>query len=632
MSLLKDRSLECDVFVAGGGPAGVAAALAAARNGAKVILCHDRPMLGGNASSEVRMHMVGADASGARGQPLATEAREGGIIEEIRLEACVRNPQRSPAMFDLILYDLCRGEPNLTLMLNTTVVGARVRDGIVTHAVAERQSTGDRFAISGRVFVDCTGDGRLAVEAGSSTLEGRESRDDYGEPDAPAKSDGSRLGSTLLFQARKHACPMPFEPPAWARKFTERDLRLRPHATRQLDLGLEYGYWWIEWGGHLDAIQQNETIRDELLAIVMGVWDHIKNGGDHGADAWALEWVGFLPGKRESRRLIGRCVLTETDLIESRPFDDAIAYGGWFIDTHPPGGVDASDEPPCIQRELPHLYDIPLRACIDQTLDNLMFAGRNLSATHLAFASTRVMATCAAVGQGVGAAAAFAARRNRLPSELPGDPRAIWEIQQQLLQDDAYLIGRRNELDDDAARWAAITASSQQPEGPASNVTSGQTRSVHGPRGAPSDRADCGTHRWMSVPTQPLPAWIELRWPRPIAVRQVQLIFDTGLHRVLTFSLADAYTAKMIWGRPQPETVRDYVVEGESDGIWRELARVHGNYQRRRVHPLGGRPLDAIRIVVNAVNGLDHVRICEVRVVADGLPTPQHGGFARILS
>ena len=128
--MLSSHELDCDILVAGGGPEGVPCALAAARCGAKVILCQDRPVLGGNASSEVRMHIVGANGTGRfeRGTELETEAREGGIIEEIRLENCVRNPQRSAAMFDLILYDKCRAEPNLTLLLNTSVTGAEMRN------------------------------------------------------------------------------------------------------------------------------------------------------------------------------------------------------------------------------------------------------------------------------------------------------------------------------------------------------------------------------------------------------------------------------------------------------------------------------------------------------------------------
>jgi flavin-dependent dehydrogenase len=161
-----ERSFECDVLVAGGGIAGVCCALAAARLGARVILCQDRPVLGGNASSEVRMHIVGATGLGG-GVALETELREGGIIEELRLDLAVQNPQRSPSMMDLLLFDKCRREPSLALYLNTAIVAADVADGMIRSVRAERQSTEDNFIIRARTFVDCTGDGRLGVEAGA---------------------------------------------------------------------------------------------------------------------------------------------------------------------------------------------------------------------------------------------------------------------------------------------------------------------------------------------------------------------------------------------------------------------------------------------------------------------------------
>ena len=613
------RELSCDLLVAGGGIAGVCCALAAARLGARVILCQDRAVLGGNASSEVRMHMVGATGL-AGGVELAAELREGGLVEEIRLDLAVHNPQRAPALMDLLLYDKCRREPNLTLLLNTTVDGAETAGSSVRAVRATRASTEERFRLTARCFADCTGDGRLGVEAGAGFRHGREARAEFDEQLAVAEADGQTLGSTILLQARKHDRPMPFVPPPWVRRFKAEDFRLRPFGRPGSDLGLEYGYWWAEWGGCLDTVKDNERIRDELLAITLGVWNHIKNESDLAPTAanWALEWIGFLPGKRESRRFVGRHVLSEADLFQSRAFSDAIAFGGWPVDLHPPEGVDATGEEPCDQHHLPHLYDIPLRACLAREFDNLLFAGRNISATHVAFASTRVMATCGLIGQGVGTAAALALRAGVAPAELPARPDLMQAVQQRLLLDDCYLIGVANADEADLVRRAgSCTASSAQAGAGADQVRSGQTRSVHGAGAgicAPPSRARPGGHRWMSDPKAGLPAWIEVRWARPVEVGCVVLIFDSGLHRLLTLSQADGYTAKMLWGRAQPETVRDYRIEAEVQGAWVEFAAVKNNHQRRRVHtaetPLG---VAAVRVVVTATNGLDHARICELR-------------------
>jgi hypothetical protein len=646
MNLVTEHHLSCDLLVAGGGMAGVCCALAAARLGAKVILCQDRPVLGGNASSEIRMHIVGATGLHAC-IPLCLEPREGGIIEEIRLELAVRNPQRSAAMADLILYELCRAELNLTLMLNTTLTAAEVTDGRISRVTAERPSTEDRFFITAASYADCTGDGRLGAGAGAPFMRGREAAATHSETLAPATADEKTLGSTILFQARKHDHPMPYTPPPWVRRFTPDDFRFRPFGKSGSDLGLEYGYWWLEWGGCLDTIKDNERIRDELMAIALGVWHHIKNESGLDAAHWALEWIGFVPGKRESRRFIGQHILTERDLFTSRAFPDAIAYGGWPIDTHPPEGVDAPGEPPCMQNHLPHLYDVPLRCCVAATLQNLFFAGRNISATHIAFASTRVMATCAVIGQGVGTAAALSLQAGVAPADIAANAGLMRQIQQRLLRDDAYLIGISRDDPGDLAPLAAVTASSHQPGGKPHLILSAQTRAVHGPdtspdpgsdncwedvlleldtghssplySTAPPDRAAPGLHRWMSDPAAGLPATLELRWPAPVSIREVQFIFDTGLHRFLTLSQADGYTAKMHWGRAQPETVKDYELQIAGAGGWETILSVRDNYQRRRRHRLTEAVVtSALRIVVLAAHGLDHARLCEVRICGTG--------------
>jgi|SRR5690625_66040 len=610
------KFLKCDILIAGGGPSGVVAALAAARNGARVILCQDRPVLGGNASSEVRMHIVGADCSGKRSEELAVEARETGIIEEIRLDACIHNPQRSPSVFDLILYDKCRSESNIDLMLNTRVWNVEKNNNSIKYAFARRDSTEDEFKIEASVFIDCTGDGTVGATAGISFYEGREPKSLFNEDLAQKIQDSKRLGSSLMFQARRHDEPMPFIPPSWARKFTEEDLKFRPHATPALDmdLGLEYGYWWLEWGGTLDTIKDNEVIRDELLAILLGVWDHVKNGGEHGADNWALEWCGFLPGKRESRRFKGLYTLKQADVQNAPHFEDTIAYGGWHMDLHPPEGVDAVNEPPCIHHNVPYLYEIPLRVCLTNEIDNLMFAGRNISATHVAFASTRVMATCALIGQGVGTAAAMAVQAEVDPVDITNNEDLMRKIQQRLLQDGVFLPGVINEDPLDVAKKAKVRASSEIAIGKADNIISGQTRSIHGEKGVHPDRAIHGSHRWMSDPDRKLPAWIELSWQYKIEISEIHLTFDTGLNRILTFSLADDYTKKMIWGKPQPETVKDYYVEVFMEDRWIRILDEKDNYQRLKIHTIDKIVCEKIRITITATNGLDHARVCEIRI------------------
>lgn len=596
--------IKTQLLVAGGGLSGVAAAIAAARNGAKVILCQDRSVLGGNASSEIRMHICG---SSPRGKELETESRETGIIEEMMLECAVRNPQRSASMLDLILYEKCRAESNLTLLLNTTVVGVRMDGNRIVSAYANRESTEDHFEIFADLFADCTGDGRLGHEADALYTTGREASEEYGESWASANRDAYRLGSSLLFTARDMGRPMPFIAPPWVRTFTEEDLKFRGHQS------WEYGYWWVEFGGTMDTIKDNETIRDELLAIMLGVWDHIKNSGNHPeSENWALDWFGFLPGKRESRRFIGQHVLTQNDLEQAVAFEDAIAYGGWSMDTHPPQGIDAKSEKPCNQPYTPYMYSIPLRALISKNIANLMFAGRNISATHIAFSSTRVMATCAVMGEGLGTFAAIIAARGIPLQEAWQRPEIVREAQQQLIRQGAFIPGVKLE-DENLAQYARIAASSEQPEGRADNVVNGYLRTVHGPRGVRPDLTIAGTHRWMSAPEDQEP-WLEFTWNQPVDISRIAVVLDTGLHRHLALTNQDSHHARMAWG-PQPETLREFRLIAETKAGTVEVAHVQGNYAQQCEFAVSLAEVSRLRLEVIATNGLDHARVREVRCV-----------------
>ncbi|NQU10641.1 FAD-dependent oxidoreductase, partial [bacterium] len=578
-------------------------ALAAARNGARTVLIQDRSVLGGNASSEIRMHIVGADCSGRR-----PGWRESGIIDELRVEDAVRNPQRSMSLWDVLLYEKCRFQENLTLLLDTDCGGVERRSPARIenlHAINNLLET--EYQITAPLFIDCSGDGRLGIEAGAEYHVGREAKHEYGESLAPDQADNQTLGSSIQFCARDHGRPMPFVAPAWARPFTDADLAVgRGHDN------WKYGYWWCEWGGQLDTIGDNDRIRHELLRIALGVWDHIKNSGEHpGSETWALEWLGFLPGKRESRRFIGDHRLTQQDVGNGICHADDVAYGGWPIDTHPPAGVDAVTEQPCTQQFVPDCYGIPLRALYSRNVANLLFAGRNISATHVAFASTRVMAPCAVMGQAVGTAAAYCARHGLVPRDLLD--RGIHDVQQQLLKDDATLLRVPNEDEADLARRARVTASSAATDADAAKIVNGWFRDIPPPADQPAAAAQPAViNRWTSAPGQPLPQSVELQWPAGTTIREVHLTFDTGFQRCLTLTLSDWYDRLMIRG-PQPETVRDYALEARVRGGWHRVADIHGNHLRKRVHRFEPVQTDRLRVTVTATNGAPEARVFEVR-------------------
>jgi len=442
------QQLAVDVAVIGGGLAGTCAAIAAARNGATVALVHERPVLGGNSSSEIRVGPSGATQNGYN-----RDARETGIIEEVFLEARSRsyglrqaNGHHYP-MWDLVLAEKAEAEPNLTLLLDTRVIGVETApdptDGYenrITALAAVQQGTEATYRIVPKLVIDATGDGFVALQAGAPFRIGREARAEFNESWAPEEADGQVLGSTIMFAARDVGRPVPYTPPHWAHHFPdEASLPFRAHT--QFDVG----YWWIEWGGLLDTISDNARIRRELHAAVLGVWDHIKNhctepGVRERAATWTLDWIGHTPGKRESRRFEGDYLMTEHDMVHgiANVPADVVAYGGWAIDLHPPDGIYAPDKP-CTQPPLPDRYGIPLRSLYARTVSNLFLAGRDISQTHVAHGSSRVMKTCSVIGEAAGTAAAVAACKGITPRGLANAPDQVAALQQRLLRGGAYL-------------------------------------------------------------------------------------------------------------------------------------------------------------------------------------------------
>ncbi|MEU8825223.1 FAD-dependent oxidoreductase [Streptomyces sp. NPDC048636] len=450
---MRQEAFHHDIAVIGGGLAGVCAAIAAARLGQRVALVQNRPVLGGNSSSEVRVWVCGATAHGVQ-----RYARETGIMGELYTENQYRNPEGNPYYWDQVVRDAVHAEPLIDLFLNTDVREVQA-DG-PEHERTLRAATGwmmgsERLiTFRAQVFLDCTGDGLLGELAGARSRIGRESAADFGEPWAPEESDGALLGSTILFYTKDAGRPVPFVPPAYAKDISRTPI-LRNRVLRTGDNGCDY--WWIEWGGELDTVHDNETIRDELHAVIMGIWDHIKNSGHFDADNLTLEWVGSLPGKREYRRFTGDHVLTQQDILAQRRFEDRVAFGGWSVDLHPVQGMYA-EGPGAVQRYTDGVFHIPLRSLYSVNVGNLLFAGRNISATHIAFGATRVMATCATLGEAAGTAAALCVQHKKNPRALAAEHPGL--VGQTLLRQDASVIGIANEDPDDLARTARVSASS----------------------------------------------------------------------------------------------------------------------------------------------------------------------------
>lgn len=404
--------LEADLVVTGGGMAGTCAAITAARAGIKVILVQDRPVLGGNASSEVRLWILGATSHMGNNNRWA---REGGVIDEILVENLFRNKEGNPLILDTILLEKVTNEPNIVLLLNAGVYEIHKKEeGLISWLKAFCSQNSTEYKLSAPFFCDASGDGIISFLAGASFRMGAESKEEFGEQLAPQNGYGELLGHSIYFYSKRVDKPVKFVPPDYALKDIKQIPRYK--TLNPQDDGCRL--WWIEYGGRNDTVHDTELIKWELWRVVYGVWHYIKNSGEfEDVDDLTLEWVGTVPGKRESRRFEGEYMLTQQDVINQASFDDAVAYGGWALDLHPADGV-YSELPSCNQWHTKGVYQIPYRSYISKDIHNLFYAGRIISTTHVAFGSSRVMATCALGAQAVGMAAALCRQHDLLPHDL----------------------------------------------------------------------------------------------------------------------------------------------------------------------------------------------------------------------
>lgn len=429
-------TIHADITIAGGGLAGVCAAIAAARQGRTVSLIQNRPVLGGNSSSEIRVWTRGSTGGGN----LFSE--EMGILGELKLANQYKNPEGNPILWDEIVLDAVYQEHAISLFLNTLVVDVAHQDGHIQSLTALEINSERRFQFRSPVYVDATGDGFIAASAGLPYVIGKECNGTYGEEHAPAQFEPTTQGCTILMTFIKREKAVTFVPPSYAYpiEYIEKLLNNGGRMVSEKSNGCDF--WWVEFGGQKDTINEIASITLELKRLTLGIYNYIKNSGKFDADTLELNWTGSLPGKRESRRFVTEYVLTETDILQNRTFDDVAFHGGWYLDFHPSEGIYSKADF-CTQIPV-DLYGIPLRCLFSSQIDNLLVCGRILGASHAAFASTRIMDTCALSGQAAGTAASvLVSDQLKTPDLL--DKSVYARIQALLVEGDMLLPGYHQE-------------------------------------------------------------------------------------------------------------------------------------------------------------------------------------------
>ena len=392
-----------DLVVVGGGIAGTAAAISAARLGLKVALIQDRPVLGGNNSSEVRVHLGGrihVDPFPALGE----------VVNEI---GPTRGGNAQPAGYyeDEKKMEMVLAEENISLFANYRAFAVKTEGSRITEVLARHIESSEELAFSAPLFADCTGDGTIGFLAGADYAMGREGRDEFGEPTAPEVADKMTMGSSVQWYSVEDEKPSAFPVFQYGVEFNEENAEK-----------VTMGEWTWETGMNLDQINDFERIRDYGMLVVYSNWSFLKNHSSV-KDQYSnrrLEWVAHIAGKRESRRLLGDHILTELDLVDYVIYPDGSAPTTWTIDLHYPDPKNTVHFPEMEFKSIAvhqaiHPYPIPYRCFYSRNIDNLFMAGRNISVTHVALGTVRVMRTTGMMGEVVGMAASVAANHQTNP-------------------------------------------------------------------------------------------------------------------------------------------------------------------------------------------------------------------------
>ena len=392
-----------DLVVIGGGVAGTAAALTAARQGLKVALIQDRPVLGGNNSSEVRVHLGGRIN-------LDPYPKLGDVVNEI---APLRGGNAQPGDYyeDEKKLEMVNAENNISLFLNFRAFKVEKEGTTIRTVFARHIETAEELSFSAPLFADCTGDGTIGYLAGADFAMGRESKAEFNEATAPEEADKMTMGSSVQWYSKEVDKSSDFPEFDYGIDFNETNAQK-----------VTMGEWTWETGMNFDQISDFERIRDYGMLVVYSNWSYLKNKSSFKEEYKNryLDWVAYIAGKRESRRLIGDMVLTEQDITDFVIYPDASAPTSWTIDLHYPDPKNTKHFPGAEFKSIAvhktiHPYPIPYRCFYSRNVDNLFMAGRNISVTHVALGTVRVMRTTGMMGEVVGMAASVAAKNKTTP-------------------------------------------------------------------------------------------------------------------------------------------------------------------------------------------------------------------------
>lgn len=392
-----------DFVVVGGGMAGTCAAISAARLGVKVALIQNRPVLGGNNSSEVRVHL------GARIN-LEPYPALGNLVNEI---GPVQGGNAQPGDYyeDDKKLRAVLNESNISLFLNYHANEVRMDGNTISQVVAQNLLSGERIVFSAPLFADCTGDGSIGYLAGAAFMSGREDKATFNEPTAPEEADNLTMGLSVQWYSETTSQPIDFPDITWGLPWNEKK-----------SFAIKRGDWDWETGMGKDMINETEFIRDYGLLVVFSNWSYLKNHSSHQEtfSREKLTWVAYIGGKRESRRLAGDYILTENDLIEQIKHPDGTAPTSWTIDLHYPDAENLElfngEAFRSIAKHIPiYPYPIPFRCLYSKNVGNLLMAGRNISVSHVALGTVRLMRTGGMMGEVIGMAASICTDHQVLP-------------------------------------------------------------------------------------------------------------------------------------------------------------------------------------------------------------------------